>query len=52
MTLPTPDNEPVSVWRVIEFVLAVAVLAVFAGAWVASGVLQAYSWLAALFSGG
>lgn len=50
MTPPTPDNEPVSVLRVIEFILAVVALAIVAGAW-------AYSWLrggllAALFYGG
>ena len=50
MTPPTPDNEPVSVLRVIEFALAVAVLAVVAGVWV-------YGWLrggmlASMFYGG
>ena len=50
MTTPTPDNEPVSVWRVIEFALAVAVLAVVAGVWI-------YGWLrggmlAGMFYGG
>ena len=50
MTPPTPDNEPVSILRVVEFVVAVSALAIFAGSW-------AYSWfkggwLASLFYGG